>query len=74
MNILSYQLGTIFSGDIINQFLKENHSKEAQRLARNYNFGFNPNKNYMLIRQQFRTRGPEQLGFMKINERNGYCA
>lgn len=74
MNILSYQLGTIFSGEVINQFLKENHSKEAQRLTRHYKFGFNPNKNYILIRQNFCSNGPKQLGFIKANERIDNCA
>ena len=68
MNILSYQLGTIFSGEIINTFLEENksRSKEVARLARNYNFGFKPNQNYILVRQQFRTNGKPQLGFIKV--------
>ena len=76
MNVLSYQLGTIFSGKEINTFLNERHShcKEADRLARNYNFGFKPECNYMLVRQEFRTNDKPRLGFIKVKERNGFYA
>lgn len=76
MNILSYQLGTIFTGEVINTFLQQNctKSKEVARLVRHYSFGFNPKNNYVLVKQQFRTAGPKQFGFIKITERNDICA
>lgn len=72
-NILSYQLGTIFLGQEINDWLDDqiynhrSHYDEAERLHRHYRMGissgFIANEKYEIAKILFHTRGPYQLGF-----------
>ena len=77
-NILSYAPGTEFLGSEINAWIthqivaRTGQMHEALRLKRQYctgiSRGFAANGKYKLVRMQFHTRGPEQLGFIRVEE------
>ena len=77
-NILSYAPGTEFRGSEINAWIthqivaRTSQIHEALRLKRQYcsdtDHGFVADGKYKLVRMQFHTRGPEQFGFIRVEE------
>lgn len=75
-NILSYPVGTVFSGQEINEWLDDqikNHRgnfKVAMRLHQQYRIGLSrglaADSQYQLVRMLFHTKGPSELGFLRV--------
>ena len=70
MNPLSYQLGTKFSGKILNDWLSEqitnhgSHEKIAQKIDKH--FILKNDRIYQLVQMSYRDREEESLGFIKV--------